>query len=884
MIKRLFLLTLLSLICHVPVFALTSNFITKREALSAVEKAFEGKDVDIYYIQTNSTIPNTWDFFIDAEPLKGWEHECYVYKVNSKRTTGSTPLMRKHKYTMPPEGLELKPAKVKNRYGVNVNVVPQISLNQNTPTINPVANRTYALIISGGVSPYNNYSRYWNDCSFIYQTLVKKYRIPKSNIYPLMSDGTDPAADMFDLTTETFKSQPLDLDFDGSADIKYSATKSNIQSVLNSLLGKLKKDDHLFIYVIDHGGTNDNNMSSYIWLWNYEKLQDKELAQMVTPFTNKLVNVNVVLGQCYAGGFVDDLEKVGCVVAAASKGDESSYGCPDLPYDEFVYHWTCAINEATPINRSITSDTDNNEYVTMEEAFNYAKSMDRCDERPQYLSVPLSTGEDLAFNHLAPASDIYVKDNWDDTGKEPNKTTEKAWISSSIWCRNQDDNIEQHQNPEYSHDHQQAFIYVKVYNRGKEKFTGNKWVQVYWANASTAIIPKTWKGRELYANKYATGGILEVQPVPEIEAGDSATVRIRWSLPNMLEEFPDDNLHFCLLARIMDTPYDDGYEDGKPYFNVLGSNKQAQKNVSIITKSLTLKPTNIFVRNISDNTKNYTLELVPRTPADIGLFSLSNVEMEMTPKIYDAWVRGGKQSTGVSLVENTATNGNKKLKIIKSKNSISGVNLSKNEFDKVSIKFLFDKAGSLTPKTFTYDLIQRDEDGNIVGGETFIVETPDRFAGVIEIDPIPVPGGAIRLSVDDDKYSSYSWKDGEGNDLGSTNEITIKPTAKNNLVSVTALTTEGEMATGEISLSSEYGIKSIRKISEALIEIEFKNEIISNSRLTITSIDNAVINLNQELQSGETIATIDISALASGMYAINYNVNGETIDSQKFNK
>ena len=92
------------------------------------------------------------------------------------------------------------------------------------------------------------------------------------------------------------------------------------------------------------------------------------------------------------------------------------------------------------------------------------------------------------------------------------------------------------------------------------------------------------------------------------------------------------------------------------------------------------------------------------------------------------------------------------------------------------------------------------------------------------------------------------------------------------------------MATGEISLSSEYGIKSIRKISEALIEIEFKNEIISNSRLTITSIDNAVINLNQELQSGETIATIDISALASGMYAINYNVNGETIDSQKFNK
>lgn len=858
--------------------------VSRDQALSVVEADFKGKDVDIYYITPSSINSATWDFFIDAEPLKGWEHECHVYKVNRKMTIPNKILAKKNKYTMPPQGLEMSPVKVKNRYGTNVNLIPQISLNQNSPVENPVANRTYALIISGGVSANNNYSRYWNDCSFIYQTLVKKYRIPKSNIYPIMSDGTNPEADMFDLTTGTFKSQPLDLDFDGVDDIKYSATKSNIKSVLSTLSNKLNKNDHLFIYVIDHGGTNDNNMSSFIWLWNYEKLQDTELAQMVTPFTNKLVNVNVVLGQCFAGGFVDDLKKAGCVVAAASKGDESSYGCPDLPYDEFVYHWTCAINEATPIDRSITADTDKNKRVTMEEAFNYARIMDRCNENPQYHSLPLSIGEDLAFNHLPLTSDIYLKDNWDDTGKEPNKTTEKSWISTSIWCRNQDDNIEQHQNPEYSQDHQQAFIYVKVYNRGKEKFTGNKWVQVYWANASTAIAPKTWKGRELYANKFATGGFLEVQPVPNIAPGDSATVRIRWSLPNMLEEFPNDNLHFCLLAKIMDTPYDDGYVDGKPYFYVLESNKQAQKNISIITKSLTLKPTNIFVRNISNNTKNYTLELVPRTPADKGLFSLSNVEMEMAPKIYDAWVRGGKQSTGVSLVENTATNGNKKLKIIKSENSISGVNLSNNEFDKISLKFLFDKAGSLTSKTFTYDLIQRDEEGNIIGGETFIVETPNKYGDEVVIKPTPIPGGEIRLSVKEDGYSSYIWKDGEGNDLGSSDEITIKPTMKNNQVSVTALTADGEMATGTISLTSEYGIKSIHKISETLIEIEFQNEIIGNSQLTVTSIDNGVISLNQELQSGETVATIDISTLASGMYVINYTVNGETIDSQKFNK
>ena len=56
-----------------------------------------------------------------------------------------------------------------------------------------------------------NYERYWNDCSFIYQTLVNKYGVPKENVYPIMSDGNNPAADMRSISG-TYLSQPLDLD------------------------------------------------------------------------------------------------------------------------------------------------------------------------------------------------------------------------------------------------------------------------------------------------------------------------------------------------------------------------------------------------------------------------------------------------------------------------------------------------------------------------------------------------------------------------------------------------------------------------------------------------------------------------------------------------
>ena len=58
-------------------------------------------------------------------------------------------------------------------------------------------------------------------------------------------------------------------------------------------------------------------------------------------------------------------------------------------------------------------------------------------ENPQYKSNPISVGEDLAFNNLPEAVDLYIRDNDEDTGKEPNLTTEIFWNSPDIWVRNQ---------------------------------------------------------------------------------------------------------------------------------------------------------------------------------------------------------------------------------------------------------------------------------------------------------------------------------------------------------------------------------------------------------------------------------------------------------------
>lgn len=864
--------------------AQTAKSISKDDALAIAQKQFVGKDVD-YYILSNSTSP-VWNIFVDAEPMKGWQHDCYVLTIPKATTTDiNTIRPRKLLRKMPPKE-DYAPLLVKNRYGSNANTKPLVKKAVSSNSNNVTAQRTYAIILSGGINKNANHERYWNDCSFIYQTLVNKYDIPKENIYPIMSDGDDPAVDMR-CVSGGYKSQSLDLDFDGIDEIKLAATKTNVKSTLSTLSNKLNKDDHLFIFVIDHGGTDDYNTNSYICLWDYENLYDYELATMLEPFTAKYVNVNVVLGQCFSGGFNDNLKKVGCVVASASTGSESSWSCSDIPYDEFVYHWICAVNEATPNKTSIKSDTDKNGRVTMEEAFNYAKVHDRVtDEHPMYTSTPNSIGEDLAFNHIVSSVDLYIKDNPEDTGKEPNTTTNEFWKSPSIWVRNQEDSIYEHQNPEYSSDHRVAFVNVRVHNRGKEDFDGEgKWILIYWVQASTGITQKAWKGRELYENKWQTGGVLEARPIDEkIEAGKYRDFSIDWKLPYMLKEYPEGNFHFCLLAKIMDTPYDNGYSPEKSYFDLKGSNDQAQKNVTIIRKKDTEKFFNVYVRNTSTLDKAYTLELIPQTEADATLYQRAKVEMSMSPKIYDAWERGGFKSQDIEFVstESNATN-LRSVKFASPQSKLQNISLRGDEFDIVQLKFNFNKY-TFSNSTYNFDLIQKDENGNIIGGETFIVESPRLTIKPIDgpnIAPNPMKDGEIQLIVKNSSdFNSLKWIDGKGETLGNKESINVSPRINGNDYTVVAMTNDGEIATQSISLENLYGIQSISTANHNIV-VKLKEAAPDNASVEVKNITDGIAQVSCQISAGANVVNFDGSNLSRGVYVVCYIVNSTVVDQQK---
>lgn len=882
--KFLFLLITL-LLAGLPVSAqwITGGSVTQDEAIAFAQTQFQGKDVD-YYIGDYSSAE--WLVFIDEYPMKGWEHPCtYLYVGKTKSMTGI--VFSKASAMRPPSGINLIPKAVKKR----VTRAPlEIKVPKSTTT-NSVNSHTYAVIISGGISKYSNYERYWNDCSFIYQTLINKYQIPKQNTYVVMSDGTNPAADM-NCGGGTFKSSPLDLDFDNSPDIKYAATRANLTNIFNELSRKLTENDHLYIYVIDHGGTNDNRTQSYICLWNNENLQDYELSAMLDKI--KAGSMNIVLGQCFSGGFIDNLQKKGRVISAACTGAQSSYACADnIPYDEFVYKWTSGVAGCTAYGVPVNADQDRRGHITMDEAFNYARDNDRRPETPMYSSQPLSVGEDLAFDKAPELIDLYIRDNAEDTGKEPNLTAgDVFWNSPDVWVRNEADGITEHENPYYTTDHRSVCIYVKVTNRGAKDYMGSgKYLHLYWAKASTGLTLKAWRGKELY-NGYVTGEHLRANHLDEkILAGDSYTYFVDWVLPKDLIGSTSDNdtehHHFCLFARVSDTPIDDDEGLYLRYnaVDILRSNKLAQKNLSIIRKSDTSNMTStVFIRNTMDTSRKYTLEVRPHTIADGDLFTVAQVNMIFSQPILSAWNRGGSILAGVSYSPSINP---RSFRLQSADSKIKGISLNKNEFEKISFQCNFNDY-VVYSRNYSIDLIQRDEfTGEIIGGESFIINPTNSIWHPVTITTSEKSPGRYNLKIDHpEEVTDITWTDQSGNVIGNDSEVMVFPVKGNTKYKVSAVSKEeSTLSQASITLDQAQGIKSVApNYAMDYVDVVLK-EPVSNT-LTSVRIQSATNNqtIVQNVQKDHFQIRLELGQLPSGVLIIQLIDNNRIIDSSKILK
>ncbi|MHA1484570.1 MAG: C13 family peptidase [Candidatus Thorarchaeota archaeon] len=219
----------------------------------------------------------------------------------------------------------------------------------------------YAVLYSGGIKPGKDYYRYWNDIIYMY-FILQMHGYTSNNIYVIYKDGVGE---------------------DTSTPVDHPATHASMDTVFGFLENEMGARDTLFFYTTNHGGGGG------ISVWNPMDSGGALTHSQVSDWLDAITcnNMIIVMEQCVSGAFITHLSAENRVIMTACMDNEGSAGCDtEGNWDEFVYHFMCALISFSFHSPLMTVDADYNTdgLISMKEAFIYAGIHDSRPETPWY--------------------------------------------------------------------------------------------------------------------------------------------------------------------------------------------------------------------------------------------------------------------------------------------------------------------------------------------------------------------------------------------------------------------------------------------------------------------------------------------------------------------
>ena len=853
-----------------------------------------------------------WLVFADLMPEANWEHPCkYIYVsdnmeggeyavavVDSVRPphSGDFEPMKLSRITR--DRMELESSEKAKRAGA-----ARMMKSGPLPIYSTLfSSKTYAVILSGGLSPADNAERYWNDCSYMYKTLTRNFGLPKENVKVLMSDGKSPGLDRnLNISfSPDLDSSPLDLDGDGECDIDFSASKDTLAMVFDELKNKLTDNDHLLVFVTDHGGYDEYNDKSYINLWNGERLYPDEFASYFNGFNAGYVSF--VLGQCYSGGFIPALKADNHIVMTACAEKELSYRCRafDLNYNEFLYHWISALNRTDTFGNTlpVSQTLPNGKLapVTLKRAFDYAVEKDaynkgktnRSVENPQISILKGSTAEDLALDSISPTVDLcitnYQKDNSDRFLK---------WANPYIWIRNQNDgkNNQSTENPIVNEDHSWVYIYTKVRNRGVKPYKGNgRHIAYCWTKSSLMITSDMWKGflngnydseKGIYGNRINSKRITDI-----INPGDTTIIEKRYYFTDDdFEAVSTSKFNMCVLAFLSAKP--NNYEfpvtsDG--FADLARSSKLAQNNTLVMAPDLNnydVLP-EVTMLNYKDHENWFSIKVQPDEDTS-ELFSKAEINLVFSSDI--------AHSLNDQTLRNDSVyrdyNNFRKFRMLGKSSRINSMHFTANQAELFNLTCNFNAEEEITkPKIYDLNLMVVDENsGDTVGGQRFRIVSKSRKPISASVEKTQVGTGRYSLSLNNvSEDCLYEWYDKNGKLIGSGSslEIPANSDASEYRVKIMAKS-DGAVIYRNVKTSGLQVIDNIVTSRDGLT-VNLKTPASNRLQVQLSSVTDTYPIVSKPVEKGEMSCRMEISNFPTGFYQISLLSDGKIIDTRKFMK
>ncbi len=356
----------------------------------------------------------------------------------------------------------------------------------------------------------------------------------------------------------------------------------------------------------------------------------------------------------------------------------------------------------------------------------------------EYIADPANANQSsiLARNTDHHPIDLYIRDSYEDFGKEPNTVTEHIWTSPDIWVRHHWDYIEQHQNPVYKR-FGYNFIYVRVSNRGCSRSMGTEKLKLYWSKAATSLKwPQHWNGSRFTDNNNPNwigpimGKEIGYLTIPPIEPNEEIVLAYPWAgIPNPddYNEINREPWHFCLLARVeavhdpMTFPEIQWVET-----NAANNNNIAQKNISIIALDPNAETNHtgatVAVRNRYEIPWFYTLEFQADSK-EMGkeIFKEAEVSATLDPILLNAWIKGGRKGNGIEMKNEN------KIIITDDRARLDNIYLEEEQTGTLYLSFNFLTKEVTEKEKHIYHLVQKDgKTDQIIGGETYEIYKQSR--------------------------------------------------------------------------------------------------------------------------------------------------------------
>lgn len=724
----------------------------------------EGEKIEVLGGESVYVKASGWVFFVDEMPYANWGHDCFYAFVDKE--TGRVDTLRR---MMPPvsfEGMEQLRR-----------VVPLLTEEDRVlfdiPSVGgvEVSTNRYAVIISGGGSMYSNYERYWNDCSAIYKVLRNRYHYNRSKIFVLMSDGTDPGMDMH-MIDGTFASSPLDLDGDGNNDIQYSATKANIATVFDMLSQRVTDNDHVFVFTTDHGGPG-----STLNLWG----ESMTMSEFVTE-VNKLSSaksINVCMEQCFSGGYASTLSGNNRVIATACASNEPSWAMPNLVYNEFCYHWISAVAGQTPYGVSINADYNNDGFVSMEEAFQYAQTHDTRPESPQF-SAPYmpNLGPYLTLSGLIENDvDLMIRDSVGDNGTVPSGV-HNMWHSPDIWLEDMYGNAIA--NP---HGNTECKVCVRITNLSDMPTYGGERLFLNWAKAGCDLRwSHNWLGNAYFncgsehPRKGGPIGNPDGVVIPIVPAQGSVVVKVTWPVPRAEDyqsctQFAADLWHFCLLARVHDGETivgENATNMGMGYFTVQNNNV-AWKNVSILSSQYPRAV--VTLSNPYDELRGVRLRFSEASNKGESIFKNAEIYVRFEDELTDRWREGGAGCKGGRYV------GDNRFRVESEHFSLENMQMDPGRHYTMEVSVQFYAQSRSQENKYEFDFWE-EIDEEVIGAEHFIaIRDREReiYAQIVGDESLNASECGELTAIEIGESAQYVWYSIDGEILGYGPHLQVCP-------------------------------------------------------------------------------------------------------------